>query len=117
MKKRDPLSTPETMQPPASPRLKPSRPVRPCGGFSGGLVGGFSGPFNVSAVDTFIEKPFSVLALWALTICGNLLASNGNRGARPVGCLVGQFGHHARARFGDKPRLGLLFSFSVGGLA
>ncbi len=116
MKKRHPLSTSETIRPPASPRLQPSRPVCTGGGFSGGLVGRFSGSFKVSAVDTFIEKPFSVLALWALTICGNLLASNGNHGARPVCCLVGQWDHYARARFGHKPRLGLLFSFSVVGL-
>jgi hypothetical protein len=80
-------------------------------------VGGFSGSFNVSAVDTFIEKPFSVLALWTLSNCGNVLATAGNRKVWQVGCLVGQCSHHARGRFGDKPRLGLLFSFSVWGLA
>ena len=117
MKKRDPLSTPETMRPPASPWLNPSRPVRPCSGFSGGLVGGFSGSFNVSAVDTFIEKPFSVLALWVLINCGNVLSTAGNRKARQMGCLVGQWDHYARAPICDKPRLGLLFSFSAGGLA
>lgn len=114
MKKRDPLSTPETMRPPASPRLQPSRPGCPGGGFSGGLVGGFSGPFNVSAVDTFVEKPFSVLALWTLSNCGNLLASNGNHGARPVCCLVDQWDHYARAFWAQTPTWPVVFVFRCG---
>lgn len=111
MKKRDPLSTPETMRPPASPRLKPSKLGCPGGGFAGGLVGGFSSRFKVSAVDTFIEKPFSVLALCALTTWQH---KGGGAGNLPTAILVGASDHYARAHFGDKPRLGLLFSFSVG---
>jgi hypothetical protein len=64
MEKRVPLSTAETMRAPTSPRLKPSRVVYHGVGFTGGLVGGFSGSFNVPAVDTFIEKPFSALSIW-----------------------------------------------------
>lgn len=114
MKKRGPLSTPETMRPPASPRLKPSSPVCPGAGFVGGLVGGVSGSFMVPAVDTFIEEPFSVLALWALMTWQH---KSGGAGNLPTALLAGTSDHYARAHRGDKPRLGLLFSFSVAGLA
>lgn len=114
MKKRDPLSTSETMRAPASPRLEPSRPVRPRAGFTAGLVGGFLVPFNVPAVDTFIEKPFSVLALRALTTWQN---TGGGAGKQRVARLLGASDHHARARLCDIPRVSQLLSFSVGGLA
>lgn len=111
MKKRDPLSRPETMRPSASPRLKPSSPGCPGGGFAAGLMDRVSGFFNVSAVDTFIEEPCSVLAL------GSFTSNRGTHKSRLACCQVGRRDQHARVRFGDKPRLGLLFSFSVEGLA
>lgn len=63
MKKRDPLSTPETMGTPASPRQKPLKDRCPSHGCSGGLAGGVLAQFTVSEMDTFIEKPFFVLSL------------------------------------------------------
>ena len=68
MKKRDPLSTPETMGTPASPRQKPLKRRRPFHGCSSGLVGGVLALSTVSEMDTFIEKPFSVLSL-SVCIC------------------------------------------------
>lgn len=60
MKKRDPLSTAETMKAPTSPRQKPSMSGCPRAGFFGGLMDEFWDRFNVSEMDTFLEKPFSV---------------------------------------------------------
>jgi hypothetical protein len=85
-------------------------------------VGGFSCAFNVSAVDTFIEKPFSVLALRGLA---TWQSRGGDTGKQRAAAWVGTLEPHARAHFralfrarlGWKRRLGLLFSFSVGGLA
>ena len=68
MKKRDPLSTPETMGAPASPRQKPLKDRCPFHGCADGLVGRVWALFNVSEMDTFIEKPFSVLSL-SVCIC------------------------------------------------
>lgn len=56
-KKRHPLSTGETMEVRASPRLKPCRPVLVLIRFTVGLVAGLFWPSDVSGVDTFIEKP------------------------------------------------------------
>lgn len=66
MKKRNPLSTAETMHRATSPRLKQWQAIQPPACFTGGLVGPLSQAFNVSQVDTFIEKPFCVLSLSSL---------------------------------------------------
>lgn len=58
MQKRNPLSTAETVESSTSPRQKPWQPYQAHAGFTGGLVGNYLNDFNVSQVDTFIEKPF-----------------------------------------------------------
>lgn len=99
MKKRDPLSTPETMGTPASPRQKPLMGRCPSHGCAGGLAGGVLAPFTVSEMDTFIEKPFSVLSL-LVCICS---ADRAKHREAP----------RARVVWGRKRALGQMISYSV----
>lgn len=103
MQKRDPLSTSETMQPPTSPRLKPSVPYCLGAGCTRGLAGWVSDASMVPAVDTFIDMPFSVLTLHALQCLNTSTSSDGvGPSARSVGVYLDR-----------KPRLSQLLSFSV----
>jgi hypothetical protein len=99
MKKRDPLSTPETMGTSASPRQKPLKGRCPSHGCSGGLVGGVWASFTVSEMDIFIEKPFSVLSL-SVCICSADRAKH-------------QAASRARAYWTPKRALGQMISYSV----
>jgi hypothetical protein len=111
MKKRDPLSTPETMGTPASPRQKPWKGRCPTHGCSGGLVGGAWASFTVPEMDTFIEKPFSKPSP---PVCAGVSPSRGGLTqmdfpeVRPAGFV------RARVVGPEKPALGQLISFSVG---
>jgi hypothetical protein len=68
MKKHNPVSTAETMEVSTSPLQQPCRQLQPHASFTGGLVGHLLGGFNVSQMDTFIEKPFSVVSLCACSL-------------------------------------------------
>ncbi len=62
MKKHNPLSTAETRAGATSPRGKQWRPRQAHAGFTGGLAGSLGAGLHVPHMDTFIEKPFSVLS-------------------------------------------------------
>lgn len=110
MKKLVPLSISETMRSATSPRMKRSVPYSFGAGFTGGLVGRVSGFFMVPAVDTYIEMPFSVLALHALP-CVNTSARSDDfaPAVRQERALAGSVGLY----LDGKPRLNQLLSLSV----
>lgn len=107
MKKRDPLSTPETMGTSASPRQKPLKDRCRFHGCSGGLVGGVWALFTVSEMDTFIEKPFSVLVLH---VCPCPVKGPMDRVG---GVWSVRVASRARAYWSIKSALGQLISYSV----
>lgn len=99
MTKRNPLSTAETMTGAASPRLEHCEAGNPFARFTAGLAGPFWLSFDVPELDTFIEKPFSVVSP-SVCICTALRAKHR---AAP----------RARAYWSTKRALGQLISFSV----
>ena len=83
MKKRNPLSTSETMERSTSPRQKPYKAHQPRAGFTGGLADLFFVAFMVSEMDTFIEKPISVLCFSICHLCNAWVnATSGHFGKR-----------------------------------
>jgi hypothetical protein len=54
-----------------SPRLKHCEVFIAANGFTGGLAGHYLSFFNVSQVDTFIEKPFSILLYKHIRMCNS----------------------------------------------
>ncbi len=81
MKKCNPWSTAETMKQLTSPYQKHCESLISAHGFTVGLVAHFLSAFNVSQVDTFIEKPSCSLNLFCfMGYFGNLRCHVGDSG-------------------------------------